>query len=180
MLKITAIVVGILIASVLIYATTKPDTFQVERSMRIKAPPQIVFALINDLRSWDAWSSWTKRDPAMKSRHSGATSGMGAVYEWEGNKGVGKGRMEIVDMSPPSRINIALDFIEPIETRNTVEFKLEPIGGFTEVIWNMRGPMPFASKLFSIFVSMDTMIGRDFETGLSNLKALAEKPAPGR
>ena len=180
MLKIIAIVVGVLIAFVLIYATTKPDTFQVERAMRIKAQPETVFALINDLHNWDAWSPWAKKDPAMISSHSGATSGMGAVYEWEGNSDVVKGRMEIVDMSPPSRVNIALDFIEPITTHNTVEFALEYDGDFTEVTWNMHGPMPFAAKLFSVFASMDSTIGSDFETGLMDLKTLAEKQITGR
>ena len=111
----------------------------------------------------------------MKRTFSAATSGKGAKYAWEGNKEVGKGSMEIAESSPPSRLSIKLDFIEPFEGHNVVEFKLEPKGDSTNVSWTMHGPMPFISKVISVFCSMDSMIGKDFEAGLANLKAVAEK-----
>ena len=173
-MKIAALGVVVLLAAFLIYVASKPDTFRVQRAMRIKAPPEKIFALINDLHSWRAWSPYEKKDPAMKRTLGGATNGKGAVYEWEGNKDVGKGRMEITDTSRPSKVVIALDFVRPFEAHNIVEFTLEPNGDSTHVTWAIHGPSPYMSKLMSTFINMDSMIGKDFEAGLANLKTVAE------
>lgn len=176
MLKKILIVVVLLAAGVLAYAATRPDTFRVERAASIKAPPDKVFALINDLRRWDSWSPWEKKDPAMKRTFSGeATSGKGAAYAWEGNGEVGQGRMEIAESVPPSTVRIKLDFIKPFEAHNVVDFTLEPKGDTTNVTWAMHGPSPYISKLIGVFISMDSMIGKDFEAGLAGLKTVAEK-----
>ena len=175
MFKVTAIVVIVLIAAVLIFAATKPDTFRVQRVASIKAPPEKIFALINDFNSWGAWSPWEKKDPTMKRTLGATTSGKGAVYAWEGNSEVGQGRMGITESSPPSRVAIQLDFVKPFETHNVVDFTLQPKGDATNVTWAMHGASPYVSKLMGIFFNMDKMIGRDFEDGLANLKAIAEK-----
>jgi len=175
MFKTIAIVVVLLIAALLAYAATKPDTFRVQRAASIKAPPAKIFALLNDFHRWDAWSPWEKKDPAMKRTFGTATSGKGAVYAWEGNREVGQGRMEIAESVPPSRVAIKLDFVKPFEAHNLVEFTLEPQGDSTNVTWAMRGPNPYFAKVMQSFFSMDKMVGKDFETGLANLKALAEK-----
>ncbi len=175
MLKILLAIIVVAVIGVLGLASSKPDTFTVTRSASIKAPPEKIFALINDFHHWDAWSPWEKRDLAMKKTLSGADSGVGAVYEWEGNSEVGAGRMEIVNATPSSHIAIKLDFLKPIEGHNVAEFTLTPQGDTTNVTWDMTGPTPFISKVMQVFVSMDKMVGADFETGLSNLKALAEK-----
>ena len=175
MIKKIVIVVVVALAAILIFAATKPDTFRVERSTTIKAPPEKIFPLINDFHNWPTWSPWEKMDPAMKRAHSGAASGKGAVYEWEGNSKVGKGRMEIVDSAPPSKVTVKLDFLEPFEAHNFAEFVLEPKGDSTKVTWTMHGPAPYISKLMTVFMSMDSMIGKDFEEGLANMKAAAEK-----
>ncbi len=176
MLKIIAIVIVVLIAVVLGLAATKPDTFRVQRATAIKAPAAKVYALIDDFRQWGQWSPWEKLDPELKRTFSGAASGKGAVYEWTGNSKVGAGRMEITEPTPPNKIVIKLDFIRPFEGHNIAEFTLEPQGDSTQLTWVMHGPTPFVSKLMQVFVSMDSLIGKDFEAGLANLKALAEKP----
>ena len=173
MFKIIAIAVVVLIAALLAFAATRPDTFRVQRTTSIKAPPEKIFALLNDFHSWSAWSPWEKMDPAMKRSYSGATSGEGAVYEWEGNSKVGKGRMEIADASP-SKVTVNLDFLKPFEAHNVAEFTLRSKGDSTDVTWTMHGPNLYISKVMSVFVSMDKMIGKDFENGLANLKTLAE------
>ena len=173
-IAIIAVVVVVAIAAVLVLAATKPDTFQVQRAASIKAPPEKIFALINDLRGWGAWSPWEKKDPAMKRTFSGAQYGKGAVYAWDGDKNVGQGRMEITDTSAPSKIVIKLDFIRPFEGHNIAEFKMEPNGGSTNVIWTMNGPVPFLGKIIHVFLNMDKMVGGDYEEGLRNLKSLAE------
>jgi uncharacterized protein YndB with AHSA1/START domain len=125
MLTTIAIVVVLLILVVLIVAATQPDVFRAERAISITAPPDQVFALINDFRRWDAWSPWDKKDPAMKRTYGATASGKGANYAWEGNKDIGKGSMEITDSVPPSRIQIKLEFLQPFEAHNIVSFTLE-------------------------------------------------------
>jgi len=174
-LKIIAFVVVVLIVALLVFAATKPDTLRVQRATGINAPPNKIFPLINDFHRWGAWSPYEKKDPMMKRTHNGAANGKGAVYEWEGNKEIGKGRMEIAESSPPSRVTIKLDFVKPFEAHNIVEFTLEPKGDSTNVTWAMHGPSPYISKLMGIFINMDRMIGKDFEAGLVNLKTVAEK-----
>ncbi len=179
MFKTIAIVVivglVIVVAALLSYAATKPDTLRVQRATSIKAPPEKIFALINDFHRWGSWSPYEKKDPAMKRTLSGAANGKGAVYEWDSDSNVGKGRMEIADTSSPSKVTINLDFTKPFETRNIVEFKLEPKGGSTNVTWVMHGRSPYIAKVIGIFVDMDNMIGKDFEAGLANLKTVAER-----
>jgi len=175
MLKKILVTVVVLIALVLAYATTRPDTFAVQRSATIKAPPDKIYALINDFHRWGEWSPWEKLDPSMKRTFSGTPAGVGTVYEWNGNDKVGAGRMEITGSAPSSKVDIKLDFIKPFEGHNVTEFALAPQGDSTQVNWNMHGPAPFITKLMGVFVSMDSMIGKDFETGLANMKAAAEK-----
>jgi uncharacterized protein YndB with AHSA1/START domain len=166
---------GIIIACLLIFAATKPDTFRVERTTSIKAPPEKIFALISDFRAWNSWSPYDKLDTTMKRTYTGSATGKGAVYAWEGNNNVGAGRMEITDTTQFSKIVIKLDFIKPFEGHNVGEFTIVAKGDATIVTWGMHGPSPYISKLMSIFFNMDTMIGKDFEKGLNNLKNLTEK-----
>jgi uncharacterized protein YndB with AHSA1/START domain len=175
MFAIAATVVVILLAALLGIAATKPDTFRVERATTVQAPPEKIFPLINDFHGWSSWSPWEKVDPAMKRTYSGVAKGQGAVYEWDGNNKIGKGRMEITEVSPPNKVTIKLDFLKPFEGHNVAEFTLVPRGGSTDVTWAMHGPSRFLTKMIQVFVSMDSMIGKQFETGLANLKALTEK-----
>ena len=174
-IAIIAVVLAIAIAVVLILAASKPNTFSVERAISVKAPPEKIFPLINDFHQWVSWSPYENKDPAMKRSYSGAESGRGAVYGWEGNSNVGAGRMEILDASVPSKILIKLDFFKPFEGHNTAEFTMLPQGDATKLNWEMRGPAPFISKLMQVFMNLDHMIGKDFEVGLANLKKLTEK-----
>lgn len=175
MLKKILIVLVLAVAGVLLYAATKPDTFQVQRRATIAAPPERVFALIDDFHRWGEWSPWEKLDPAMTRTFEGPASGTGAVYAWKGNKDVGQGRMEITESTPPGRIAIKLDFIEPMESDNVTEFVLAPKDGGTEVTWTMRGPSPYLTKVMDTVVGMDRLVGKDFEAGLANMKAAAER-----
>jgi uncharacterized protein YndB with AHSA1/START domain len=176
MIKKIAFVIAILIAAVLAYAATKPDSFRIERTTTIKAPPERIFTLINDFRQWEAWSPWERIDPSIKRTYSGAASGKGAVYAWEGDRNIGKGRMEIIESSPPSRVVLRLDFSEPFEAHNEVLFKLEPRGDAIAVTQAMYGPSPYMSKVMGIFFDMDKMVGEKYEEGLASIKAIAEKP----
>jgi hypothetical protein len=174
-IKKLALALVVLIVAVLIYAATRPDSLHVERSATVNAAPEKIFPLINDFHSWTSWSPYEKRDPAMKRTYGGAVAGKGAIYEWEGNNDVGSGRMEITDAAAPSKIVIKLDFIKPFEGHNIAQFTMQPSGGgATNVMWSMDGPSPYLGKVIGVFMNMDRMIGTDFETGLTHLKALAE------
>ena len=174
MIKTIFIVVALAIVALLAYAATRPDSFRLERQTVIKAPPEKIFANLVDFNKWGAWSPWEKLDPQMKRTHSGAGSGKGASYAWAGDK-VGAGSMEILDATPSSSVKIKLDFTKPFEAHNLVDFTLVPQGDSTQVTWAMYGPMAFINKLFGVFMSMDKMVGKDFEAGLADLKAVSEK-----
>ena len=168
-----ALIVVILV--ILGMALMQPDSFKVQRSAAIKAPPAKVMGYLNDFHQWVTWSPWEKLDPNMQRSFEGPASGKGAVYAWSGNDEVGQGRMEIIENNMPSQLAIKLDFIKPFASSNRTEFVLQPQGDATMVTWTMTGPSQFITKLMSVFVSMDKMIGKDFEKGLAQLKEVAEK-----
>ena len=169
-----AIIIALLIAAVLIYAATKPDSFRIERSATIKASPEKISAYLTDFKQWAVWSPWEEKDPAMKRTFSGTANGKGAIYGWEGNKNVGTGRMEILDVQP-QKVTIKLDFLAPFEAHNTAEYTMQPEGDSTKVTWAMFGPANYMSKVMTTVMSMEKMVGPDFEAGLAKLKAAAEK-----
>jgi uncharacterized protein YndB with AHSA1/START domain len=169
------IIVAVLIAALLAFAATKPKTFRIQRSMSIKAPPEKIFALINDFHSWSGWAPQDKEDPTMSRTYSGAAFGKGAVSEWNSSGSAGKGRMAIVESVPSSMISIQVDFVKPFEAHNINEFSLKPAGGLTEVVWTMHGTNLYIMKIMSIFVNMDGVVGKHFESGLYNLRTVAEQ-----
>lgn len=173
-LAIIGVVAVVAIAGILIYAATKRDSFRVQRVVLINAPPDKVFPLINDIKAWTVWSPYEKKDPAMKRTYGAVTAGKGATYAWDGDKNVGQGSIEIVE-SGPRKILLKLDFVKPFEAHNMGEFLLEPKGDSTSVTWATYGPSPYMSKVVGIFINIDDLIGRDFEKGLADLKAAAEK-----
>ena len=177
MIKVLGIVVLLLVIAVivvLVIAMQKPDTFRVQRSIGIKAPPDKIFPYINDFKNWPSWSPYEKKDPAMQRTLGQVTVGKGATYEWSGDKNVGHGRMEILE-AQPEKVVIKLDFYTPFEAHNTAEFTLVGKGAETELTWAMHGPAPLMNKVMSTVMNLDKMVGSDFEVGLANLKALAEK-----
>ena len=174
-IAIIAVILAVAIAIVLVLASTKPATFSIQRSAVMQAPAETIFPLINDFHQWTKWSPWENKDPALKRSYSGAESGKGAVYAWDGNRNVGSGQMEILEAQVPSKITIKLDFFKPFEGHNTAEFTMLPQGDVTNLTWTMVGPAVFMSKVMQVFMNLDNMIGRDFEAGLANLKKLAEK-----
>ncbi len=171
-----ALIIIALIAVLLAVAATKPDHFRVERAIVINASPEHIFPLINNFRQWTLWSPWEKKDPHMQRHYSDNASGTGATYAWEGDNNVGHGRMEITESIPYTKIGIALHFIKPFTAHNTATFTLEPTENGTRVTWIMEGPSPFISKLMQVFISMDKMVGKDFEAGLQHMKVVAETP----
>jgi hypothetical protein len=174
MLKSTLLVIAAALAVLLVYAATKPDSFRVERSLRIQAPPERLHAMINDLRSFNTWNPYERKDPALKGSYGATTVGPGARYGWESSE-VGTGSLAILETVPASKVTMALDFVKPFEAHNQAEFTLQPEPGGTRVTWAMHGPLPYLGKVMHVFINVDRMVGTDFEAGLANLKTLAEK-----
>jgi uncharacterized protein YndB with AHSA1/START domain len=176
MLKTILLIVGAAIATLLIYAAAKPDTFRLQRSTTIAAPPEKVFALINDLRQFNTWNPFAKMDPQQVITYDAVTTGVGGAYRWQGDKS-GAGRMQIAESVPAQRVSAKLDFTKPLEAHNMVDFTIEAQGDKSSTVtWAMHGPAPYVSKLMTIFFDMEKSVGGEFEAGLANLKALAEKP----
>ncbi|RRI02695.1 polyketide cyclase [Mesorhizobium tamadayense] len=175
MLATILIVLLVVVAAALIFAATRPNDFVVSRSASIRAPAEAIFPLIDDFKHWPSWSPFEKLDSNMKRTLSGAESGKGAAYAWEGNSKAGKGRMEIINSVPSSLVSLRLDFEKPLRANNTVDFTLTPSRDGTTVTWAMRGRRPFIVKLMGLFMNFDSLIGKDFEAGLANLRRAAEK-----
>lgn len=170
------IVLLVIVVAIVVLVATRPNTFRLERSIVVDAPPDHVYPLVNDLHRWSEWSPWDEKDPNMTLTYEGPESGPGAARAWAGDKNVGEGRMEISDSTPPSHVVIALHFLKPFEGHNTAEFAFHPVeGGGTRVTWSMHGPLNAFTKLMGLVMPMDKMIGPDFERGLAKLKALAER-----
>jgi uncharacterized protein YndB with AHSA1/START domain len=170
---------GAAIGGVLVYANQQPDSFRVERSRWIAASPGQVFGWVNDFRQWRQWSPWEEKDANLARGYSGADSGVGAVYQWMGNREVGTGRMEILQTVPNERIVLALDFQRPIKAHHRVVFEFVPEDGGTRVAWVMSGERNLIGKLFGLFVDMEKMVGPDFEHGLQRLEQAATTPTTG-
>lgn len=168
------ILVALLLVAVLVFAATRPNKFRLQRSILIQAPAETVYPLIADFRKWAQWSPWDNLDPEMKRTYEGAPIGLGAIYTYEGNKTVGAGRMEIVEAQLNRKIVAKLHFIKPFEAHNVAEFTLVQQSDGTEVTWAMYGPQTFMGRLMGIVLSMERLVGGQFEQGLASLKAAAE------
>ncbi len=173
MLLYILIGIAVLLAVILIAASTKPDMVRYERSTTINASPERILPHIVDFHKWETWSPWDKMDPAMKREYSGAAQGVGAKYGWNSKGRPGEGSMEILEAST-SAVKVDLRFVRPFRNDCIATFHLTPQGNATNVRWTMDSPNLFAGKLMSLFMNMDKMIGKDFDAGLAALKTESE------
>lgn len=168
-LLITAAVIAILAI-----AGTRPDTYHIERGVTTTAPPDAVFALVNDLNRFHEWSPWQDLDPKVITKIDGSGVGTGSSYFWTGNKDVGEGRMTITESAAPGHVAMKLEFLKPFASTCDVHFRIMPESTGTHVTWAMDGTNNYMAKVMCLFMNMDQMVGRDFEKGLGKLKSLAE------
>jgi len=174
MLKWILAAVAAVVVIFLAVVALQPSDFRIERSATMAAPAPAVFAQVNDLRSWQAWSPWEKIDPQLKRTYEGPQAGTGAAYAWAGNQDVGEGRMTITESRPGERILINLEFFKPFTAANTAELSFKTAGDDTTVTWSMTGKNNFLSKAICLFVNMDRMVGGMFEQGLQQMKSVVE------
>lgn len=173
-LSIVLLTLGVAVMALLAYAASRPDEFRVERRARIAAPAEQVWPHIAELRAFNRWNPYERKDPLIKGAYSGTAQGVGSRYDWDSAK-VGSGSLEVVGQQAGRAVQMKLDFVKPFEAHNQAEFALQPLAdGGTEVRWTMHGPANFLSKLMGVFIDMDQMVGRDFEEGLQNLRHLVE------
>ena len=168
-------VAALMVIGLAIAIAMQPDTFHVERSATMAAPPDAVFAQVNDFHKWEAWSPWLKVDPNAKTTYEGPAEGEGAIFRWAGNAEVGEGSMTIVESRPPEYVRISLEFKKPFEDTAVTELTLKPEGDKTTVTWSMDGHNNFMSKAFGLLVmDMEAMIGGKYEEGLASMKQIVE------
>lgn len=177
MLRKILIGLGALVLVFVIVVATRPATFHLERSLTIAAPPEKVYAQVEDFHAWRGWSPWEGLDPDLKRTYEGPTSGKDASYAWAGNDKAGEGRMTIEKADKPKVLEVKLEFIKPFPATNTATFTFVQVAEGTKVTWAMDGKNGFLSKAFSLFVDMDKLVGGDFERGLASMKKVAETAA---
>ena len=173
----TAALVAVLIVGFVAVVAMQPDDFVITRSTTIDAPPAAVFAHINDLRKWQAWSPWAQLDPNAKNTFEGPTNGEGASFSWSGNDKVGEGKMTITESKPHEFVRMKLQFVRPMEDQADTDFVLEPVDGKTDVTWTMAGKNELMSKAMCLVMDMDAIVGGEFEKGLASLKSIVENEA---
>ena len=174
MLDIILILIAGAVIIFLIFAAMQPSDFRVTRTGTISAPASAIFAQVNDLQKWDAWSPWAKLDPEAKNSFEGPTSGTGAIMRWSGNNKVGQGSMTIIESRPDEFIRFKLEFLKPFAATNTAEFTFNSENDQTTVTWSMYGKNTFMSKAIGLVMSCDKMVGGQFEKGLASLKSVVE------
>jgi len=177
MLKKILIALALLIAGFAAVVAMQPSEFRVERTATVAAPPASVFAHVDDLHKWEAWSPWAKLDPAAKVAYEGAPAGKGAGFTWSGNDKVGEGRITIVESHPAELVDIKVDFTRPFAGSNSSTFTFKPEGDGTAVTWSMSGHQNFLEKAVRLVMNGKKMIGDQLDQGLAQLKNVAEKKA---
>jgi uncharacterized protein YndB with AHSA1/START domain len=168
------IVLAVVVGALAVVVSMQPVDFKLSRSTTIAAPPAAVFAEVNDLHRWNAWSPWAKMDPNMKMTFDGPAAGEGSSQSWTGNAKVGAGKMTITRSEAPSLVLLKLEFFKPFKATNQTEFTFKPEGQGTVVSWTMSGKNNFMAKAIHLVMNMDKVVGPQFEQGLTQLKATAE------
>lgn len=169
------IILGIVLL-ILILATIAPKTYNVSRSIEINRPKEVVFAHLKSLKKQNDWSPWAKRDPNMQQKFTGTDGEVGAINYWNGNKQVGEGEQEITKIVEGERVETELRFLKPFKSTSDAYLVTESVGNDrTKVVWGFSGLNKFPMNVMMLFMNMDKAVGKDFEEGLSNLKAILEK-----
>jgi carbon monoxide dehydrogenase subunit G len=169
-----ALSILLVIAALLVFANTKPNSFRVQRSITIHAPQEQVFSLINDLHSWDAWSPDDNRGGSVQKTYRGPASGVGAAAEWSGSGRAGTAKMRITESVPPSKVSVMVHWLKPFEAHNHNEFVIQAQGDETQVTWSIRTSNLYAMKLMGIFLNIQSQFEQHMELGLKKLKTTAE------
>ncbi|MBP8067031.1 MAG: SRPBCC family protein [Pedobacter sp.] len=172
-LKVVGIIIVALAVIILVGGMFLPKTYTVSRSTVINASDSVVYQNIADFNEFYKWNPWAKMEPTAKTKVSGPVAAPDHLYEWEG-KETGQGYMKVKSLEPNKMVDIELKFIKPFESLADTRFDIEPEGAANKVTWTMSGENNLMGKWMGVFMSMDKMIGKDFEDGLKYLKEKSE------
>ncbi|WP_318308898.1 SRPBCC family protein [Flagellimonas crocea] len=168
------IVFGV-VALILLLAAIAPKSYDVSRSIEIHRPKSVVFTYLKSLKNQDEWSPWGKRDPNMEKKFTGTDGKIGAISYWNGNKEVGEGEQEIINIMDGDRIDSQLRFLKPFKSTSDAYIATKEVDpNVTKVIWGFSGKHKFPMSIMMLFMSMDKAVGKDFEEGLVSLKQILE------
>lgn len=176
-LKTILIIIVILVAVGGVLSLIAPTQMSASRSVVINAPKEVVWENVTKFENMNKWSPWAKRDPNMKNTVEGTDGTVGAKQSWTGNKKVGSGSQTISALDPMNRIDSKLDFKEPMEGHADAYTVLADTAGGVKVTWSFSSAMSRPFNIIGLFMDMDAAIGKDYEEGLANLKALCEQEA---
>ncbi|HEY3390750.1 MAG TPA: SRPBCC family protein [Prolixibacteraceae bacterium] len=176
-LKFLLIGVVAILALILVIALFTKKEYGVVREVTINKPKSVVFEYVKFLKNQENFSVWANKDPAMKKDYRGTDGTVGFVSSWESKmKDVGKGEQEIKKIIEGERIDYELRFFEPYASTDQAFITFEGISDTqTKVKWGFSGRMKYPMNLFLLTMDMEGMIGKDFQDGLNNLKAILEK-----
>ena len=172
-LKILLIVLVVLVAIFFAGAHLLPNSYTVSRTTVIKAKDSVVYANVVDFNNFIKWNPWSRMEPSAKVEITGDAAAPGHFYQWSG-KELGKGHMKIQEVKPYSAADLQLTFEEPFKSEAQNHFTFENVAEGTKVTWSMQGQSDAAVDKW-MYLTMDQMIGKDFDSGLQNLKELSEK-----
>ncbi|MGG1921867.1 SRPBCC family protein [Chryseobacterium cucumeris] len=167
-----------LLIILLIWAAFIPGDCQYEKSISINAPVEKVWQNTNTLKAMDQWSPWNDLDPGMKKEWTGTTGQHGEKVCWDSkNKQAGKGCQELEKVDEAGkRIDTAIKFLTPYESEANAYVTVVPAGNGSRATWGFTSEIPYPFTLMKLFMNMENAIGKDYQKGLSRLKALSEKP----
>lgn len=149
---------------------------QANKEIVINKPVDEVFGFIKYLKNQQLYSKWAALDADMKNEYNGIDGQPGFVNHWVGNKKVGEGEQEITAIEEGKAIYTDLRFIKPFKSFAKVIMTAEAIdASSTKVSWGFQSKMNYPLNIMKLFMNMNEMIGKDFSTGLANLKNLLEK-----
>jgi uncharacterized protein YndB with AHSA1/START domain len=178
MIKKILLGVAALVAAFLVIVAIQPGEFTITRSATIAAPPAAVFAHVNDLHKWQAWSPWAKLDPDATNTFEGPSAGEGSAMTWSGNAQVGEGTMTITESKAAEHIGMRLDFRKPMESTSTTTFGFKGDDSGTVVTWSMTGTNNFIGKAMCLIMNCEKMLGEQFDEGLANLAVAVSTAQP--
>lgn len=172
-LKVLGIIIVALTIIVLVGGMFLPKTYSVSRAITINAPDSLIYKNIADFNEFLKWNPWSKMEPTAKTKVSGPVATQNHLYEWEG-KETGQGYMKIKSVELNKMVDIELKFIKPFENLADTRFDIATDKAANKVTWTMSGENNLMGKWMGVFISMDKMIGKDFEDGLKFLKEKSE------
>lgn len=172
-LKIIGIIILALIALVIVLGLVAPKKYDVSRKVIIDAPGQLVFRQVQYWKNWQAWSPWAEMDSTMQVTFEGVDGTLGSAYQWTGAR-VGSGKMTNTGIKAGEQIDYHLHFLKPWDSESDGYVRLADTPAGTEVTWGFYGTTPFPWNILNLFLSMDKMLGKDFDRGLQLLKQQVE------